>query len=272
MNRNNYNSLIKLANTVIPSTITPGSAEHQELIKRLNEMAMPSEKNMVIARSPEQETYYARESTAPEANSPINPATGGHRITMEPEGKFVGPLPTTHSMRQGELPLTPASSANYLSPMSLRDAQAQASAAQNAQTINQANKRKVAQNFDALFRDLHNVNQQRRQAGLPAYQPNMYDVYAPYASTNQEMAAAAHRADNDVSMSTITSEAARRGTPYNPAEINYMQRKMLPQNYQERSVRDQPFISPKAREFGVGDRRDEFRTFKANNYQLYKNL
>lgn len=206
------------------------------------------------------------EHNYPKASSPINPATGGYRITREPEaGSFTGPLPTTHSMRQGKLPLVPSHAEMH--PFTLRDARSQASAVQNAQATNEANKRQVAQNFDALFRDLHSVNQYRSRAGLPAYQPTAFDVYAPYASTRQDYREAENRALNDTAMSTITSEAARRGTPYNPAEINYMQREMLPKNYQQQELRRRlPFISPKMRAFGGGS--PYMHSFKANGIQF----
>ena len=72
-------------------------------------------------------------------------------------------------------------------------------------------------------------------------------------------------------MSTITTEAARRGKSYNPAEINYMQRNMLPQNAQQRGLREQlPFIDPRMREFGGGA--PYKNTFNANNYQLHRSL
>lgn len=269
MNSTNYNSLIKLAAAPTPppvamGAIKPGSEAHRQLVSgAVTNKAMPEipgDPRLDEALSKLNEprwypNYITRQKT-------INPATGGQRIAHGPEDMDggVGPFPVDHRMRQGKLPLIPSSSGK-IGPYSLRDARAQADAIQNAQAINEANKRKVSQNFGALFKDLHSTNQARAKAGLPAYQPNAVDVYAPYADANTDKYELKTRVLNDAAMSNLTAEAARRGTPYNPAEINYIQNQMLPRTREQtRAARNSGKL--------MGEDDPSLHTWNANNYKF----
>lgn len=275
MNSTNYNSLIKLAASAAgPTTGTapasntpiPGDPRLQAALKEQMQAAMKANPhNTQVQIKPNNQTNWQYPRNFPHYDSQTNPATGGHRIATGPEryDGGVGAFPAGHRLRQGILPVRPSSSGD-IGPYTLRDANAQADAVQKAQAINEQNKLKVSQNFDALFRNLHNVNQQRAKAGLPAYQPNAIDVYAPYADPSKDNEYDAMlNSYNDAAMANLTAEAARRGTPYNPAEINYIQKHMLPQNGEQvRSARQSGEL--------MGDKDPWRHTIKANNYQFLK--
>jgi hypothetical protein len=60
------------------------------------------------------------------------------------------------------------------------------------------------------------------------------DLYAPYANSKADYNEADNRIKNDMHLSTIAQEAAMRGTPLNPAEINEVAW-WMPNSYNDRT-------------------------------------
>lgn len=153
---------------------------------------------------------------APKPQPAVNPATGGTRIMYK--GHPVGPLRVNHRLRKGPLPITPYSSGK-INIKTTQQAKQQAEYMEDAIIVNDYRKELNAQDFDAMFKNLHETNQRRRAVGLPDYTPTAMDVYAPYANSEEDYANAQNSIHNDIRLSTTAHEAARRGTPLNAAEL-----------------------------------------------------
>lgn len=167
-------------------------------------------------------------------NQSVNPATGGTRIMYK--GQPIGPVESNHKMRKGLLPITPYSSGK-ININSMQQAAQQADAINGSRRVNDEwGKKKNAQNLDVMFKRLHQVNQARRAAGLPDYTPSDMDIYAPYAHSKTDYADAENRIQNDITLSTIAQEAARRGTPLNEIELTSLDL-LTPATAQERQRR-----------------------------------
>lgn len=154
----------------------------------------------------------------------VNPATGGARISYK-TGRPIGPVEVDSDIRKGPLPITPYSSGK-IGIDSMAEARKQAYHMMRSQQRNEARKKENAQNLDVMFKNLHEINQQRRSVGVPDYIPNAMDVYAPNANSETDYADAENRIYNDIAMSTVAAEAARRGTPIHPAEIRELSFKL----------------------------------------------
>lgn len=166
---------------------------------------------------------------------PINPVTGGTRLMLR-GGQPLGPSLYSNQIT-GDLPITPYSSGR-INIDNMRTARQQAANISTARAANEAGKARNAQNLDAMFRSLHNTNQQRRAVGLPDYVPTSADVYAPNANSTAEYSNAENRLLNDAHLSAIAQEAARRGTPLNDAEL-YGLTHLMPSTMVERQRRYQ---------------------------------
>lgn len=162
----------------------------------------------------------------------VNPATGGGRMMYGDVP--IGAVKPSRRITEGTLPITPYSSGK-ISIDNMGSARRQAHNIISAQRFNEAGKRENERNLDAMFRSLHRTNEQRRAAGLPAYTPNAMDVYAPNASSEADRMNARNSMMNDVYLSTIAQEAARRGTPMNQSELMTLSG-LMPDSYQERNI------------------------------------
>lgn len=234
MNSTNYNSLVKLAADPIPQEIP------QNMLRDLKAVP-PIPQNYLQPRRPATQPQYKIPESKPKTYPVVNPATGGTRVMYK--GKPIGPVVEGHSIRQGSLPITPYSS-GQIDIGSIQQANRQANNIQTARIFNHIGKQYNAQNLDAMFKRLHETNQQRRIAGLPDYTPQVLDLYAPYANSKTDYSDAENRLTNDTHLSTIAQEAARRGTPMNEAELELLYA-MMPRSYKERkSLRNlpQPYI------------------------------
>ena len=255
-----YNSLVKRAGFISPSIGNPGTAVNipgnyavgtqgwrNEMLQRLKDSgaimdktpkpSLPLPSDYIWAGK----GLYDNTSTAiGELTQPapvVNPTTGGTRIMYK--GGPVGP----NTLDDEPLPITPYSSGK-INIQSLQQARRQAAKIDSARRLNDLKKQMNAQNLDAMFKSLHETNQQRKAVGLPEYVPQAMDFYAPYAYSGEDYADAENRLYNDMNLSTIAQEAAKRGTPLNEAEINELSA-WMPNEYEPRmSQRDssQPYI------------------------------
>lgn len=166
---------------------------------------------------------------------PTNPATGGTRLTVK-GGQPIGPSLYSNQIK-GDLPITPYSSGK-INIDTMRAASQQAANMRAARAANEAGKARNAQNLHAMFKSVHETNQQRRDVGLPDYVPTAKDVYAPNARTTAEYGEAENRMMNDAHSSAIAQEAARRGTPLNDAEL-YALPRLMPSSMKARQTRQE---------------------------------
>ena len=214
--------------------IKPGSPQHQALVGLLANKQITQEQldqalsgGRITPGSPAHQALVSAQGmqqadTQPKTQPVVNPATGGTRLTYK--GRPIIPdvsVPQT-------LPVTPYSSGR-IAPSNMREAEVQARWNATHSELNNRRKQEVANNLDAMFAQLTRVNQARRRQGLPDYQPSVVDVYSPnFRNSDLDGADFENRLYNDIAMSAITQEAARRGTPYNDAEINMLQESTPP--------------------------------------------
>lgn len=238
MNSNNYNCLVKLAAGGVSAAVAAGV---KHVLPTVAQPMTPLRYTGPTNMSPG--TSMQAPNPKPQVYPAINPATGGYRVSYK-SGRPIGPVADDHSIRRDPLPIVPYSSGKIV-PNSIQQARRQASLIGLNRTYNDIGKERNAQNLDAMFKSLHEANQQRRAAGLPDYQPQALDLYAPHASSRADYADAENRIYNDIHLSTIAQEAARRGTPLNDAEINEVS-SWMPQSGQsrtERSTLPQPYYN-----------------------------
>lgn len=173
----------------------------------------------------------------PEPISHISPGTAsaGSYSTTGLEGRLVQPkyLPeflgksvgdARREMKQRyplQLPLLPISGSEYYP--SMQESYNQAERVQKALDRNNAGKQEVARNFDNLFAQKAKLDQLRRQQGLPDYQITDQDIYAPYGDSSHGPQVR-KQYDRDLDMSGLTGYMINKGTPYNPTEIEFLQR------------------------------------------------
>ena len=206
-----YNSLVKRAGMIMPLHAATGAPGFQTDTKSQNRVG----------------TLTGQDRTQePKTQPAINPVTGGTRIMYK--GRPIGPVSSDHSFRQGPLPITPYSSGK-ISIDTMQQARQQAANVDFVDYFNKHEKQENAQNLDVMFEKLHKINQMRRSVGLPDYTPNAMDIYAPNANSKEDYANAENRIQEDSHLSTIVQEAARRGTPYNPAELRELKRLLFRQ-------------------------------------------
>lgn len=239
MNSNNYNCLVKLAGkSPLTRSLVEGAALGGGIglgmpMLQVGANAAKATKATAGALTGAAGTAMQALTPKPKTYPAVNPATGGTRVSYK-GSRPIGPVETDHAVRKGPLPITPYSS-GQIGINSIQQADRQTAKLNQARGFNDSGKQQNAQNLDAMFKSLHETNQRRRAAGLPEHTPQALDLYAPYAQSREDYADAENRLYNDINLSTVTHEAARRGTPMHEAEIEEV-RGWLPRSGADREI------------------------------------